>query len=406
MSEENTSNENERKLIEKHPELKNTKELTEILEKLKQSKNIEKLISGVLKKIKTIELLEDDYTRTQKMDEIVRNLMLKLKKFEAKLAAKDGIPTILKVAQNQTTNALKGAFPNIAKNRIVKDNNYIQSIQANHYTIEYKTLKGEKKNYKTKIAINDLPNVKLAMNNVMFYKFFTFIHYQFNRQGTYLFSFNSREFIEFLGKEATPKIVEKTNAKINKFCKNILPYIKLKWWRGNTESKTITPFAGTEIKRSIVSISLEVSYAESIRNSYYELPIEAGKLGENAYLIADYIFTYARECKKDNPTLTYGTLYKKTGLPSYEEVQAGSYERNTNKAIKEPIYKALKEIQETLNNKLEMEFSEINSEKWEDFIKGKVFIKILDYNEQCKAITKLQDKKIKQAIKNKKDTQK
>lgn len=333
---------------------------------------------------------------------VYNNILIELQKFkneiESELKGKV-LPNMLKVSQNQTTNALKGAFPNMAKNRIIKDSNYKESKYADHYTLEYKTLKGEKKNYKTKIAINDLPNIKLLMHDIMFYKFFTFMHYQFTKQNSYSFDFNTKEFIEFLGKEPTPKVIEKTNAKLNKFCKDVLPYIKLKWWRGNTESKTITPFAGVEIKRSIVSISLEVNYADSIKNSYYELPIEAGRLSDHAYLIADYMFTYARESKKDNPTLTYGTLYKKTGLPSYEEVQEGSYKRDTNKAIKEPMYKAIKEIQTTLSHRLELEFSEVNSDKWEDFIKGKVFIKILNYEKQCNSIIKLQEKKIKQAIK-------
>jgi hypothetical protein len=416
--------------------------LTDLLLNTSKNKEIENFILENFENFEEIETIKEEIDKLQniansplkkKIQSFLENektgnlkgLVNKLKKFKAEIEAEITgkiIPDILQVSQSHNTNALKGAFPNLEKNRLEKDENYIQEVRQNYYILTYQTATGEKKNYKTKIAINDLPSVKIPMNDIVFSKFFTFIHYQFNNQGSYIFSFNTREFIAFLGKEPTPDIIKKTNAKINKFCKDVLPFIQLRWSKGTYDSEQITPFAGTGIKKGIVKISFEVSYADSIKNCYYDLPSGVGKLSAHAYLIADYIYTYARSSKKDEFTLTIGTLYKKTGLPSYNEVQISSYKRDTNKAIKEPLYKALQEIKDIigipekyLNNKGEVNFnivpngkvdykiivkeSELTSEKWEDFIKSKVHFKIIGYKHQCAEMIQLRDKKIKQAIK-------
>ena len=147
----------------------------------------------------------------------------------------------------------------------LKDENYKEStISAGtetYYTLEYSTIAGEKQRYKTAIAVKDLPTIKLAMDDVLFCKFFTFIHYQFNVHNTCLFKFNTRLFIEFLGKNPTRNTIEKTNTKLNQYCEHILPSIRLKWSSRGKQSETITPFAMTSVRRSVVTLSLEASYA-------------------------------------------------------------------------------------------------------------------------------------------------
>jgi hypothetical protein len=442
----------EKELLEKFPEMKNILEqlVNEIIKVTENENNeLKNLIFEHIDNFNEIGTIKEEINRLQniantktkkkiksfldnEMTDNIKGLIIELRKFKAEIESEitgNIIPDILQVSQNHNTNALKGAFPNLEKNRLEKDENYTQEVRQHYYVLTYMTTSGEKKNYKTKIAINDLPSVKLPMNDIVFSKFFTFIHYQYNKQGSYLFSFNTREFLAFLGKEPTPDIIKKINAKINKFCKNVLPFIQLRWSKGAYDSEQITPFAGAGIKKGIVKISFEVSYADSIKNSYYNLPSGVGKLSEHAYLMADYIYTYARSAKKDEFTLTFGTLYKKTGLPSYDEViNNKNYNGNTNRTIKEPIYKALQEIkniigvpEKYLNNKGEINFNlvpsgkadykiiikenELTSEKWEDFIKSKISFKIIGYKQQCAEMIQLRDKKIKQKSKKDKGTQ-
>ena len=232
--------------------VENKEQIIEILEDFEEigtiKEELDKLqnIANTKTKKKIKDFLENELTDN------LKSFITEVRKFKAEIEAEiDGkiIPDILQVSQSQVTNALKGAFPNLEKDRIEKDENYTHETRQNRYVIEYQGINGLKKKYKTKIAINDLPSVKLPMGDIVFSKFFTFIHYQFNKQGSYLFSFNTREFIAFLGKEPTPKVIEKTNAKVNKFCKNVLPFIQLRWSKGAYESEQITPFAGTSIKR-------------------------------------------------------------------------------------------------------------------------------------------------------------
>lgn len=405
--------------------VENKEQIIEILEDFEEigtiKEELDKLqnIANTKTKKKIKDFLENELTDN------LKSFITEVRKFKAEIEAEiEGkpIPDILQVSQSQVTNALKGAFPNLEKDRIEKDENYTYETRQNHYVLSYKTTTGEKKKYFSKIGIKDLPSVKLPMGDIIFSKFFTFIHYQYNKHKSYLFNFNTREFIAFLGKKPTPDIIKKTNAKINKFCKNVLPYIRLTWSKGVSESDNITPFAESGIKKGIVKISFAVSYADSIENNYYNLPAGVGKLSDHAYLIADYIYTYARSAKKDEFNLTMGTLYKKTGLPSYKEVSNSSnYNGNTNRTIKEPMYKALQEIksiigvpEKYLNNKGDINFNiasgkvdykiiikenELTSEKWEDFINSKIHFKIIGYKQQCAEMIQLRDKKIKQAIK-------
>jgi hypothetical protein len=427
-----------KELLEKYPKTeKILKPLVNILLKASENKELENLILSSLGNFEEIGTIKKELdklqnianTKTKKKiksfleNELTDNLkgfITELRKFKAEIEAEIAgkiIPDILQVSQSQVTNALKGAFPNLEKDRIEKDENYTYETRQNHYVLSYKTTTGEKKKYFSKIGIKDLPSVKLPMGDIIFSKFFTFIHYQYNKHKAYLFNFNTREFIAFLGKEPTPDIIKKTNAKINKFCKDVLPYIRLTWSKGVSESDNITPFAESGIKKGIVKISFAVSYADSIENNYYNLPAGVGKLSEHAYLIADYIYTYARSAKKDEFNLTMGTLYKKTGLPSYKEVSnSANYNGNTNRTIKEPMYRALQEIksiigvpEKYLNNKGEVNFNivpsgkvdykiiikenELTSEKWEDFIKNKVHFKIIGYKQQCAEMINLRDKK-------------
>ena len=259
-------------------------------------------------------------------------------------------------------------------------------------------LTGEKKQYKTAIAIKDLPTIKLAIKDSLFCKFFTFINYQFNVHNTCLFRFDTKLFIEFLGKSPTRNIIEKTNTKLNQYCEHVLPSIRLKWSDRGSQSDTITPFARTSVKKSIVTISLEASYANTLKNSFYEVPREIGQLSENAFLIADYIFTYARQCKKDKFKLTNDTLYKKTTLPTYEEVKnSASYRGNINNSIKTPYYKALREIQDKLDHKLVLKEDMLDSANWESFKLSKISFQIIDYKDTIDAMQKAQDKKIRQS---------
>ena len=115
--------------------------------------------------------------------------------------------------------------------------------------------------------------------------------------------------------------------------------------------------------------------------------------------MADYIFTYARQCKKDTTfNLTNETLYKKTKLPTYEEVKDGAYTGNTNKAIKEPYYKALKEIQDKLKHKLILEEDVLTCDNWDAFKMAKINFNIFNYTDTLNLIQKAQSKKIKQSL--------
>lgn len=323
-----------------------------------------------------------------------------INELKGKITINNKLHDTLKISQNHSTNTAKGIFPNLIKDRLSKDSNYKVSKKENYYIVEYQTKTGIKKEYKTTIGIKDVPTIKI-IDDITFNKFFTFIHYQFNVNNNYLFSFNSSLFLEFLGKENQTRDQKKRiNAKINKYCKNILSHIQLKWEKRGNQSKTITPFPNVGIKNSIVTISLEVSYADELKNSFYEVPKEIGQLSENAYLIADYIYIYARNVKKDEFNLTKKTLYKKTSLPTYEEVKNGAYDRNTNKAIKEPFHKALMEIIKILNHKLIVDYKKTNTEKWEDFLKEKINFKILDYGNTIVSMKKAHDKKIKNTQNN------
>jgi hypothetical protein len=322
----------------------------------------------------------------------------------------DLLPDYLRIAQTHQTNALKGALSAMGKGRL-KDDNYKAGKKSlgteTYYTLEYATVMGEKKKYKTSIAVKDLPNIRLAMDDVLFSKFFTFIHYQFNTHNKCLFKFNTRLFIEFLGKAPTRNVIAKTNKKLNEYCETILPSIRLKWSARGNQSETITPFAMTSVKRSIITISLEVSYATELKDSFYAAPKEIGQLSENAFLMADYIFTYARQCKKNRFSLKNDTLYKKTKLPTYEEVKnSSSYKGDTNNSIKTPFYRALKEIQDTLKHKLTLEEDELNTDNWESFKMARINFHVFNYTDTLNLLQKAQSRKIiqslKQTTKNKK----
>jgi len=310
----------------------------------------------------------------------------------------ESLINVIKISQSHSTNILKGAFPNMSKNRLGKDKKYKQGEKAGEngklFTLEYCT----NKHYETKIGIEELPGTKFFLDDPIFNKFFTFLHYQFNKNG--YCRFNSKEFLDFIGKEPTPDRLKKLNSKLDSMCWLTLPCIKLRFRIGEKESKTIVPFPATGVSRGIVDITFEESYAKSIKGSYYHLPYDVGKLSKNAYLIADYIYSYARAAKKNEFSLTMETLYKKSGLPLYEGVK----DRNTNRAIKEPIYKCLQEIKETIGvpdkylengtavpiyevaYKLIIKEDELNSENWENFLASKIHIKIVGYDQICKGL--------------------
>ena len=364
------------------------KELKEIIEKLKDYEadielNVYKRLDNAIKKI-----------INKKNNKILSN----------------ELPEVLKIAQGHPTNAMKGMFPNMEKNRLIKDENYKCKNVNQTYLVEYGTPAGKIKNYETKIAITDLPSTRFPIKDVVFSKFFTFLHYQFDRQGScYKFTFTSREFLKFLGKEPTPNIIKKTNMKIRTYCEEVFPNIRLKWSEGKTNFATIVPFAGVGIKRGVVVFEFAPSYADSIsnnkKNRFYNLPKEVGTLSEHAFLMADFIYSHARQSRKNEFKLTIKTLYKKTGLPSYEEIQKGTHVRNTSKKIKEPFYKALQEIKDTvgieskdilsihkeknkMEYKLEIQEDEIKSDKWEDFLNSKINFKIISKKAYSKIVKK------------------
>lgn len=325
--------------------------------------------------------------------------------------SREKLPDILKIPQAHSTNVMKGVMGNMKEERM-KDKNYKGEKQKDHYLFEYRNPNNELKNYGAKLAIPEY--FKKRVDDILFIKFFTFVHYQYNKHGNIEFEFNSREFIEFIGKSPTPKVVEFTNKKLMEYCDFVLPSIKLKWWRGTSATKTMTPFAGVDMKRGIVGISLESEYARDVKSSYYSVPREIGWLTKNAYLMADYIYTYAREAKKHEFSLTIGTLYKKTGLPSYTEISRGN--RNTSQLAKDPFYKALQEIKETIGvldeyldssgnvkggilpwnkvgYKLIIKEDEIESDRWNDFLSAKVHFKIVGFKPDCDKILKMEKKK-------------
>lgn len=292
---------------------------------------------------------------------------------------------ILKISQTYSTNVLKGAFPNMIKNKLKKDSNYVITIKNNHCVIEYKNQKRTKGNYICKIAFPDVDGFKKLFSEELFSKFFVFLHYNFNVSNS---KFSSRDFLKFLGKEITYRKVDLMNQRLSNYSKAIMS-LKIYWETpySKTDIKGVVPFIGVLFKDGYCTVDFHKEYIESMKDSFYHLPQVIGQLSFNAFIIADFVYTHARKNRTNEFAITMETLYKKLGMLPIEEIRL-KYDRSFNKVIKEPIYEALDEIIQIMDKvtvfNMEIELPEIDSDKLEDFLNSKIKIKLTGYNDSIK----------------------
>lgn len=143
------------------------------------------------------------------------------------------------------------------------------------------------------------------------------------------------------------------------------------------ESFYITHLA-TEASVKKYTGEIQISFAENVRHfltQYYQLiPDWMGRLSENAYRMAFYLFYRARKAPIDDEgsfLVRVEDIIQYIGLPTKEEVR----NRNYDESIIRPFNKAVEEIEAAANGSLRMDFDYDNINT---FMAGKMTVGIDD----------------------------
>ena len=316
-------------------------------------------------------------------------------------------PSRLKVNSSLCGSVLKQVIPNISKADRIKNS----LIECNK-DITYDTIQGfiyqragSKVELKHSESIKNLNDIK-SLNKGQSGKFDKFYNFLMNcygqtdttkTQGYVLIPYEL--YLKYTGRSTSPRMIKEAKREIKDFMEvlmsiDIIAKIKGKTNLDEVQCKPFTSCDRAKYK-NYAEIGIGQKFIDLIGQGFYSTPFSIGKLTENAFKIADFIYYHWRINTKEvgkSYNIKLQTIYEKTNLPSFETVK-NSYDRHYDTKIYEPLDKLIQEIRESLKGEIEIgEFrSPENLKDMKQNIEIKVF-NIEDYTETKKTTEKHKQK--------------
>jgi len=267
----------------------------------------------------------------------------------------DTLPLHLIINSNISNKVMKQVIPNTSNNRMDCTNTKAQITMTGTFIATY--IKDE--NYPVKIEIASLNDINRLVKDNKFNKFYDFMLHcldQYKLDNNYL-RLSYKSWLKYTDRSTSGRMIKTARKEFKDFAL-LLSGVRIEFKGKNNRGYNSTPFYSCDTRKysGYAEIGIDKRFVDAMGESYYTLPLAAGKLSQRAYDVVTSIYWYCRASKKEagkSFKLRYETLCKYAGIASYDDVKE-KHNRDYDRFIYTPMDKIIAEIRKILPKEIDI----------------------------------------------------